>query len=231
MTDINKAFEVDFGIISSPDGDTDGPFYTGGSASPVGLDLPERTIYTQNTATGCRIWQKFGAGTSDWRLYPSDAVSFDPTLLADADLAGTNVLAALYELGIRPYGKDFVQQSKAVSESTTGTAFATYDTLNCVVPTGVSPVNKYKFTANIIYRGSVSNQDILMQFVFGALVLKFVQIEPKDQQADQRVPATLIFYASNVPAGTYPISLQYAGSVASFTATIESSELEWKRVE
>lgn len=230
MTNINKAFEVDFGVVSSPDGDTDGPFYTGGPSSPVGLDLPERTIYTQNLAAGCRIWQKFGAGVNDWRLYPSESVSFDPTLLADADLVGTNVATALYELAIRPYGKDFVHQSKATTESTTGTAFATYDTINCVVPTGVAPTNKYKLTASFTWRGSAANQDILVQLIFGALQLKFMQVEPKDTGANQRVPDTLIFYASNVTAGTYPISLQYAGSIASFTATMENCELEWKRV-
>lgn len=61
MVDINKAHEISEGLQI-----TDGPFITGGSASPVGLSLPQSTVYIQQTSMGIEFWKKFDAGNNDW---------------------------------------------------------------------------------------------------------------------------------------------------------------------
>jgi hypothetical protein len=76
---LDKAFSVDNGLVI--DEDNLGPFVTGGASSPVGQDLPRgQTLYIQSVASDrVVIWQRFGAGVNDWRNYPAQDVSFDPT--------------------------------------------------------------------------------------------------------------------------------------------------------
>jgi len=56
----DKSYEVSFGFKM-----TDGPLFTGGPTSPVGLDEPVTTFYwrTDNQT----LWYKYGALTTDWR--------------------------------------------------------------------------------------------------------------------------------------------------------------------
>lgn len=64
--DVNKTFEVANGLRVSDNG-TEGPLYTGGPTSPVGLDLPVDSFYVQNQGSGgVVLWRKYGTGTSDW---------------------------------------------------------------------------------------------------------------------------------------------------------------------
>lgn len=80
---INKAFSVENGVIvDEPNG---GPFFTGGTASPVGLDLPTQTIYVRPTANGPEIWRKFGAGTSDWRQLSAQDIPAINTLMQQSN--------------------------------------------------------------------------------------------------------------------------------------------------
>jgi hypothetical protein len=61
---IDRAHENDQGFLV-----TDGPFFTGGPSSPVGLDLPEGQIfYVQSVAGGFVLWDKVGPLTTDWRV-------------------------------------------------------------------------------------------------------------------------------------------------------------------
>lgn len=71
--DAAKAFEADNGFRPNENG-TQGPFYTGGPASPVGLDLPVDTFYVQNQGTGgVVLWRKYGTGVNDWtKAQPKD---------------------------------------------------------------------------------------------------------------------------------------------------------------
>lgn len=62
--DYSKAFSAENGIII--DEVNSGPFYTGGTSSPVGLDLPVETFYCQNTSTGIVVWRKYSTGVNDW---------------------------------------------------------------------------------------------------------------------------------------------------------------------
>lgn len=64
--DVAKAFEANSGFRPNDNG-TAGPFYTGGPASPVGLDLPVDSFYVQNQgAGGVVFWRKYGTGVNDW---------------------------------------------------------------------------------------------------------------------------------------------------------------------
>ena len=70
--DVNKAFEVINGVLvneNSAGNVIEGPFYTGGPNSPVGLNLPEKTVYVQNKIDGMLIWRKFGNGVNDWCIH------------------------------------------------------------------------------------------------------------------------------------------------------------------
>lgn len=61
----NRVFEAEGGFRVL-DGTTEGPIYTGGPASPVGLDFPVGTFYVQNNGTGAVIWRKWNTGVNDW---------------------------------------------------------------------------------------------------------------------------------------------------------------------
>lgn len=61
---IDQAFSVQDGIRINEE--LEGPFITGGSSAPTGLDLPVGTIYFQPIGTGFDLWEKFGALATDW---------------------------------------------------------------------------------------------------------------------------------------------------------------------
>lgn len=63
--DPNKVFEAQSGFRVL-DGVTEGPIYTGGPVSPVGLDFPIGTLYVENSSTGPMLWKKYGSGVNDW---------------------------------------------------------------------------------------------------------------------------------------------------------------------
>lgn len=68
----DRAHEVDHGLIVNDTnlGNTiEGPFYTGGPSVPLGMNLPESSVYIQNKSDGLVIWRKFGNGINDWTIY------------------------------------------------------------------------------------------------------------------------------------------------------------------
>lgn len=68
----SKVFETQNGFKVLDNG-TEGPIYTGGPSSPVGLDFPVGSFYVQNNGTGAVIWRKWGAGNNDWaQAQPND---------------------------------------------------------------------------------------------------------------------------------------------------------------
>jgi len=99
MVDSNSfdnAQEVRDGILIE-----DGPFITGGSPEPTGLDLPKSTLYIHETSTGIEIWKKYGTGVNDWvKIFGAVfAASPPPTVLnhngtmSDGQLVGYSNLA------------------------------------------------------------------------------------------------------------------------------------------
>ena len=87
---VNKAYEAENGFLVE-----NGPFYTGGSSSPVGLDLPTKTLYLQTTASGILLWRKFNTGVNDWRQLSAQDIPFDKTGLK---FNATDIRSALDEL-------------------------------------------------------------------------------------------------------------------------------------
>lgn len=64
MTNRDRAYEVENGVLINAE--SGGPFITGGSADPTGLDLPTSTIYIRDTSEGIVFWKKFDTGVNDW---------------------------------------------------------------------------------------------------------------------------------------------------------------------
>lgn len=87
--DPNKVFEAQSGFRVL-DGATEGPIYTGGPVSPVGLDFPVGSFYVQNNATGAVIWRKWGASLNDW--IKASPVDFYQTASAPAETSTTSNL-------------------------------------------------------------------------------------------------------------------------------------------
>lgn len=133
--DITKAHEVNQGLLVNDlqSGNTiEGPFYTGGPSSPVGLNLPTQTIYVQNTVTGIVIWEKFNTGVNDWRVYPASKISYDVSSLTanSSDLIGLdNAQTVVAALANRSYGKRFQTVNTAGTFTTTSGTFQTIQTI------------------------------------------------------------------------------------------------------
>lgn len=64
MINVNELQEIENGIkITDDQGGDVGPVLTGGVDSPIGLDLPEGSLYLR---TNGETWRKSGAGINDW---------------------------------------------------------------------------------------------------------------------------------------------------------------------
>jgi hypothetical protein len=159
MIDRSKAQEVENGFLVE-----NGPFYTGGSASPVGLDLPVDTFYLQTDPSGVLIWRKFGAGVNDWRRLSAQDVPFT----AVPGTVETNLQNAL---------EDAMSPNQAASESGNTTTNSATDALiagmSIVAPSNGKYIASFQTTLShgtnnassflSIYAGGtqVSNSEIL----------------------------------------------------------------------
>jgi len=83
MTNANKALDADYGFLVN-----NGPFFTGGASSPVGLDLPVGTIYGQTASTGLKLWRKYNTGVNDWIV--SQPMDFYQKVSATAETSTTS---------------------------------------------------------------------------------------------------------------------------------------------
>lgn len=83
-----RAFEVENGFKVA-----DGPFVTGGAASPVGLNLPTNTLYMQTPTTGGTVfWRKYDTGVNDWiKVMPNDFYQYA------ADVTETSTTSSTYQ--------------------------------------------------------------------------------------------------------------------------------------
>ena len=230
--DINKAFEAENGFIVNT-GDGNGPFITGGIASPVGLDLDTRTIYIQtNASSKILIWQKFGAGVNDWRQLSAEDILFDvSSLTSDSpDLTGlTETQETVEALANRHFGKDFAQETRTDSQAVTGSTFTVRDTVNFTATGGGT--NTYRVHAYWTYAHNSASNDARFQiFVDGGQVGQEVREEPKDAGSDQRFGRTAVFYVSNLSDGAHTFDLRFRPSTASRVTTVQYSVLEVWRV-
>lgn len=149
--DISKAHEVEQGILVE-----NGPFYTGGTTSPVGLDLPTGTFYLQTTAGGALIWRKYGANATDWRELSAQDVPFDVSTLtaASPDLTG---LTQSQEVGAalanRNFGTNFGIARQNPNFITTSGTFV--DALVLNIPNAA----RGRYVLHWSYRANVSKQN------------------------------------------------------------------------
>lgn len=230
MVDLRKAFEVNEGILVNLENAgtfSEGPFLTGGTISPVGLNLPEKTIYLQNTAAGIIIWRKFGNGVNDWRQLSAQDIPFVPTT---TDLTSFNSQAAIEELANRHYGKDFDSKTKESGEDTTGNSFDEYDNLAFNV-SDTSGTNKYRIAVNFFYGHSSASNDIRARLLLDGASVYEIRVEPKDPSTAQRIPAFIIDYPENLSNGSHNISLEYRPASSSKVSRMYRSTLEVWRVE
>jgi len=224
--DIDKAFEAQNGFTVETDDDT-GAFYTGGSASPVGLDLPTRTIYVQtNPSSKVLIWQKFNTGVNDWRQLSAEDIPFNDTGL---DITAANVQGAIETQVNRHYGKDFDFQIKTASETTTGNAFNVYDTLTFNV-SDASGINRYRLAWNYFWGHNSAANDIRAQHMLDNNNIFEMRKEPKDSGGDQRIDGSFVHYADNLSNGSHSIAIQYRPATSSRTSRMYRSVLEVWRV-
>lgn len=138
----DKAYEVSHGFKV-----TDGPLFTGGSVSPVGLDEPVTSFYwrTDNQT----LWYKYDVGVNDWRQIRAADSTFDITnVIANSDdLTGITQLQELGEaLSNRHFGKDSVFDQAGGPFSTTSGTFVTVFTVNLDV--SATPSGTYRLGWN-----------------------------------------------------------------------------------
>ena len=110
MFDKDKADEVQEGLIVNQDSNGDlieGPFFTGGPSSPVGLDLPVSTFYVQNDVSGIKTWKKFGAGVNDWRQVSAQDIPVDPTNLGNYTSTDMQSLSEEIDTSVSGFNTEF----------------------------------------------------------------------------------------------------------------------------
>jgi len=226
--DIAKAFEAENGFTVSTDNE-DGPFYTGGASSPVGLDLPTRTIYVQtNPSSKVIIWQKFSTGINDWRQLSAQDIPFDATNAQN--VTDTDMQSLGETLSNRNFGKDFDASLKTADETTTGSSFTVYSSLTFDV-TAESTPNIYRINANFVWGHNSASNDIRVQLLLdGVQVGEELRQEPKDAGADQRYYSNILGPGLNLTAGSHTIDLQYRPATASRVSRMFQASLEVWRV-
>jgi hypothetical protein len=227
MVDKSKAFEISEGLILNDTNGNELAFITSGLTPPVGLNLPQDTLYFQTSANGLLYWIKFGTGVNDWRLLSAQDIPFDPSLV---DLTSTETQSAIEELANRHYGKDFAEQIKEASETVSGGAFVTYDTLTFNV-SDTSGVNKYRLAFNYLWGHNSASNDIRVEHRLDGVNIFEMRKEPKDPGTDQRIDGSFVSYVENLSQGTHSISLAYRPATANRTSRMYRSNLEVWRVE
>lgn len=128
-----------------------------------------------------------------------------------------------------PWGKDFIQQSKAVSETVTGGNFVVYDELIFNVTAGTIP-NKYRLNVEFFWGHNQATNDIRVQALLDGVLLKEFRKEPKDAGADQREQNSILSYAVDLADGNHTFTLQYRPASAARVSRMFFSEFEVWRV-
>lgn len=228
--EINKAHDVDHGLlINDPNSgnNVEGPFITGGPNSPVGLNLPEKTMYVQNTASGIIVWEKYSNGVNDWKIYPANKIGFDP---ANVDITATDVQAAIESQANRHYGKDYQDEETIFNDSTTGGAFKIFQIFNFNVSDD-SGSNKYRVQSNFFWGHNSASNDIRVQLLVDGTLIYEMRKEPKDPGSDQRIDGLIAGAIGNLSQGTHSVTLQYRPATASRVSRMYRAYSEIWRVE
>lgn len=164
----DRAFEVEQGVIVTDENGNEGPFYTGGSVFPFGLDLPQSTIYVQNEGSRIIVWQKFGAGVNDWRNYPALDISFDDS--GSDELTATNLQAAVQALANRNFGKNYAYAGNDIF-TTTSTTY-----VDALTFSGTFPAGTYRIAYSYGITNSKENTNSEVRVLFDG-----VEYDPRVQ--------------------------------------------------
>jgi hypothetical protein len=154
VIDISRAFEVSNGVILNNDSDIEGPFLTGGSSSPIGLDLPLRTIYFRNDTNKIKIYLKVGLTVNDWREVSAQDILFDNSI-ANLPSNPQNVKAALEQLDAR---LDILDQYACYANTDTTTNINTGNNFSTTVPIfGTANIPNAAYTFDFFNQRIVTN--------------------------------------------------------------------------
>lgn len=218
--DIDKAFEVETGILIE-----DGPFYTGGASSPIGLDLPVNTLYVQNVGDRVVIWQKYDTLVTDWRVFPAQDIGFDPTGL---ETSATDVQEAIAEQVERAYGKDFAVATRDTTLRASSTSFTEYLSLNFTVT--APALNQYRLNSYFVWGHSSTSNDGRARVLVDGNNVGEIRIEPKDTGNNQRIPDNILSYLDDLSPGDHTVSLQLRPSNNGNTTSFYKGIIELWRV-
>jgi len=209
--DVSKAFSVDNGFII--DEENGGPFITGGTASPIGLDLPTSTIYVRPTATGVETWKKYNTGVNDWREISAQDIPY--AKMSTAYRAGSdNVKSALDELRLL---KLYVPVDTSTTLNGTLTLDVSSNTLNIIDGTATGYSVQLPDATTINHGSSyiianASSESISLKDGAGTILLTLNQ--------DDVVEA--ILEADGAPAGSW-LTLVTSGSATGITSYVVES--------
>lgn len=117
----DNAQSVNDGLIVDEEGG--GPFFTGGSASPVGLDLPVSTLYTQVLASGVILWKHNSTDINDWSPITAEifGASPPPMVLSHNGTVSNNQLVGYTNLANNPIVVGFRSRLNRVTVSSGNT--------------------------------------------------------------------------------------------------------------
>lgn len=208
--DVTKALEAEQGFLVE-----NGPFYTGGTASPVGLDLPTGTFYLQTTGSGVLIFRKFGVNATDWRQLSAQDIPFDVSTLIDnsPDLTGlTQVQETIGALARRDFGKLYASASQDPNVTSTGTVVEAVSTAGV----NVAESGAFTFRAQWSFRqvNSKSNTNGLAEILWRS------DQQPGGLALDQNVSAGTSFSLLGNGNGEQTVGF------GSFTATGPQTNIE-----
>lgn len=151
--DQNKVYEAlnGFKVL---DGGTEGPIYTGGPNSPVGLAFPVGTFYVQNTSVGPIVWRKWNTGNNDWvKAQPADfyqtAASTGASTTTSTTTYATKTTLVTPTLPLGDYRLAWRYKWLA--------AKANRGIQSQVLDNGVEISNSINFSANVADNPSISN--------------------------------------------------------------------------
>lgn len=223
--DISKALEAEEGFLVE-----DGPFYTGGTASPIGLDLPTNTLYLQDTASGVLIFRKFGAGVNDWRQLSAQDVPFDVSGLtaSSPDLTGLTQTQEVGEaLAARVFGQSFAWTNQNPAFQTTSATFVPALTLSLgTVPAGTYFL-MWSYRANNSKANTTNETNVTVN---GSILSQGSQIGQDTIIAGGNGPVFSGFYSFAIPAGTLTANINARLSTGNGTVRISSMQLACWRV-
>lgn len=146
------------------------------------------------------------------------------------DLTSNTIRGGIEELANRHFGKDFTADTRQVDETTSGGTFTLYHqiTFNVTETTGT---NRYRVEFNYFWSHDSASNDIRVQhFIDNTTNLYEMRLETKDQNADQRNPATFVAYVDNLSQGSHTLELYYRPASANRVSRMHRSAISAWRV-